>query len=252
MKNLIALLTDFGTSDHYVGVMKGVIKKIAPDAEFIDITHEIEPQNILHGAFVLSQSVKYFPDGTIFLAVADPGVGSNRRAIVAELGSYRFVAPDNGLITLAAYNPDKVYEISNTEIILPEKSSTFHGRDVFAPAAGHLANGTAISEFGSEIRPSEIVKLNFPEPTVTMDKIVGEVIYSDKFGNLITNIKTEIFDLRSENIAIRYGENFIKINKICKTFSDVEPGKIVAYVGSSGYLEIGIRNGNLSRKLKSV
>ena len=186
---VIALLTDFGTADHYVGAMKGVMLGICPGATFVDITHEIPPQDVLGGALQLGACWQYFPAGTVFLAVVDPGVGSARRAIAVEADGRRFVAPDNGLLTMVLRAPEggqAHFEISNPRYAAPLVSRTFEGRDRFAPAAAWLAAGVELAALGAPL--SDWVRLDIPEPRDLGDRLEGEVLAVDRFGNLITNI----------------------------------------------------------------
>jgi len=185
---VIALLTDFGTRDHYAGTMKGVALGICPDATLVDISHEIAPHDVLSGALELAASYKYFPPGTIFLAVVDPGVGSTRRALAADAGGYRFVAPDNGVLTLVFKEapPKRVVEITERRYARPTVSRTFEGRDRFAPAAAWLAKGIDLSGLGRALTSWHALAV--PEPALAEDRIVGEVLRVDRFGNLVTNV----------------------------------------------------------------
>ncbi|MFH1051562.1 MAG: SAM-dependent chlorinase/fluorinase [bacterium] len=247
MKSSIVLLTDFGLSDSYVGQMKGVIASLNPNANVIDLTHDIQPQNIKHGAFILVSSCTYFPKGTIFVCVIDPGVGSKRKAIAVQTENYYFIAPDNGLLTFALEKQEilQVIELDNQEYHFADKSNTFHGRDVFAPVAAHLSLGIETEKLGSEIDINDIIKLKPLKLKKKKKKIVGEIIYADKFGNLITSIhKSDIQEIE-EDIVIQFGKE--KIRDISKTYSDVKKGKLLAYIGSSGYLEIGVRGGNAEK-----
>jgi len=185
---LIALLTDFGTHDAYVGVMKGVMAGICPDAQFIDLTHAIEPQNVRQGAFVLMTAFSYFPKGTIFLVVVDPGVGGQRRALAARAGDYIFVAPDNGVLSyvLRRYPYAVVNDLTSAAHQLAQVSSTFHGRDVFAPAAAYLAAGESLDRLGGRVRDPQ----KLPQPTLTLqaDRLTGEVLHIDHYGNIVTSL----------------------------------------------------------------
>src|SRR6266581_2486285 len=191
---VIALLTDFGARDHYAGTMKGVALSICPDATLVDITHEVPAHDVLAGALELAAAYKYFPVGTIFLAVVDPGVGSSRRGIAAESGDYKFVAPDNGVLTavLDEHAPKKVVELSERRYARPTVSRTFEGRDRFAPAAAWLAKGIDLSALGRSA--GAVHHLAAPKPLVTDDGVEGEVLRIDRFGNLITNIDRKTFE----------------------------------------------------------
>src|SRR3982750_4287248 len=188
MRPVIALLSDFGTRDHYAGTMKGVMIGICPDVTFVDISHEITPHDVMEGALQLAASCRYFPSGTIFLAVVDPGVGSSRRGIAAEAGDYRFVAPDNGVLTAALRDvpPKRIVELTERRYARPTVSRTFEGRDRFAPAAAWLAKGTLFPALGRPVQ--DIHRLDIPVPGVETDAINGEVLRVDRFGNLVTNI----------------------------------------------------------------
>src|SRR5215813_5838386 len=185
---VIALLTDFGTRDHYAGTMKGVALSICPDAALVDITHDVPAHDVLAGALELAASYKYFPTGTIFLAVVDPGVGSARRGIAADTGDFKFVAPDNGVLTavLDEQPARKVVELSERRYARPTVSRTFEGRDRFAPAAAWLAKGIELAALG---RPAGTIhRLDIPKPASDEERIIGEVLRVDRFGNLVTNI----------------------------------------------------------------
>src|SRR5438309_10785636 len=191
---VIALLTDFGTRDHYAGTMKGVALGICPDATLVDISHELPAHDVLAGALELAAAYRYFPAGTIFLVVVDPGVGSARRGIAAEAGDYKFVAPDNGVLTavLDEHPPKRVVELTERKYARPTVSRTFEGRDRFAPAAAWLAKGIELAALG---RPAAgIQRLAIAQPIVQADRIDGEVLRVDRFGNLITNIDRKSFD----------------------------------------------------------
>src|SRR4029078_180609 len=185
---VVALLTDFGTRDHYAGTMKGVVLRICPDATLVDITHDVPPHDVLAGALELAAAYRYFPVGTIFVAVVDPGVGSTRRGIAADSGEYRFVAPDNGVLTLVFddHAPKRVVAHTERRYARPTVSRTFEGRDRFAPAAAWLAKGVVGAPLGRAAGP--IIRLDIPQPRIGPDRIDGEVLRVDRFGNLITNI----------------------------------------------------------------
>ena len=191
---VIALLTDFGARDHYAGTMKGVVLGICPEATLVDISHEIPPHDVLAAALELAASYRYFPVGTIFLVVVDPGVGSARRGIAADTGEYRFVAPDNGVLTAVFREtpPRRVVELTERRYARPTVSRTFEGRDRFAPAAGWLAKGVELSALGRSA--GDYQHLEIPAATVSGDAIAGEVLRIDRFGNLVTNIDRKTFD----------------------------------------------------------
>jgi S-adenosyl-L-methionine hydrolase (adenosine-forming) len=233
--SVVTLLTDFGTRDYFVGAMKGVILSVNPNAQIIDITHEIEPQQIKSAAFTLAACYKNFPPGTIHLAVVDPGVGSTRRAISVAAEDYFFVAPDNGLLSFI-FNEKKdfrVFELTERKYFLPEISQTFHGRDIFAPVAAHLSKGVKANEIGREI--NDFVRLEIPRPRETGGRIEAEVIHIDRFGNLVTN-------LRSDDLPNRFVIKIKnrKIKRRVRFYAEAEPGEIFTIAGSSGFLEISV------------
>ncbi|MCX6833300.1 MAG: SAM-dependent chlorinase/fluorinase [candidate division Zixibacteria bacterium] len=199
----LALLTDFGDRDVFVGMMKAVIHKIAPACNIIDITHNIDSFNIKAAAFVLQKSVEYYPDDTVFVAVVDPDVGSDRRIIAAEAGSYRFVAPDNGVLSyvLAGLESRHVVSVENQKYFLSQVSRTFHGRDIMAPVATHLASGVALSDMGPSVNAYQVIP--FPNLLKYSRSVIGEVMYVDKFGNLISNITRKDLPLGVELSQLR-------------------------------------------------
>src|SRR5215218_8592409 len=237
MRPVIALLSDFGTRDHYAGTMKGVILNICADATLVDITHDVPAHDVLDGSLQLAASFRYFPAGTIFLAVVDPGVGSARRGIAAEAGDYRFVAPDNGVLTvvLRELPPKRVVELSERRYARPTVSRTFEGRDRFAPAAAWLAKGIELTALG---RPAvNIQRLDLPRPVFEANRIDGEVQRIDRFGNLITNIDRKTFDqLAKGSLQIEVGGHVV--SRVVSTYSDAAAGEVFALFGSSDHLEI--------------
>jgi S-adenosylmethionine hydrolase len=237
---VIALLTDFGLCDHYVGAMKGVILGICPDAALVDISHDVPPHDVLAGAIELGASYGYFPGGAIFLVVVDPGVGSARRAIAADVGAYRFVAPDNGVLSAVVddHPPRRVIELSDRRYARATVSRTFEGRDRFAPAAAWLAKGIDLGALGRSAGP--LSRIEIPKPVVDAGAIRGEVLRVDRFGNLVTNIDRRTFDARAgQSIEIRAGGS--QVNKVISTYADAAPGEICALFGSSDQLEIAAR-----------
>jgi len=271
----IVLTTDFGTSDAFVGVMKGVILGINPHASIVDLTHEIAPQNVRQGAFVLGANHSYFPTGAIHVAVVDPGVGTDRRPIVLETPRAKFIAPDNGLLSeiiranLPPQRPEfassgrvilpaeiRAFELTNPRYRLPDVSSTFHGRDIFSPAAAHLSLGVLCKEMGPRLR--DLVYEPLPEPDLRDHVLYGEVIYIDRFGNLITNV--EVSALSQERLSRqppRVQVEDREIGGISRTFHDPVSGDLaqpdglplVALFGSNGFLEIAVTDGNASASL---
>lgn len=260
MSRLIALLTDFGTTDTYVGVMKGVMLGINPDLQFVDLTHAIEPQNIKQAAFTLLNSYRYFPKGTVFLVVVDPGVGSKRRPIALTSDAYIFVAPDNGVLSyvLRELGGVRAVELTNSAYRLRETSRTFHGRDIFAPATAHLASGVPLEQFGSPVEKP--IMLSEPVCVVENDFITGEVLHIDHFGSLITSIGLlQWGEARQLTLTPRFGDasplSFAAdrvvvtvgnqaISAIHRTYAEVETGEPLALIGSSGYLELSINGGS--------
>ena len=245
---VIALLTDFGTRDHYVGTMKGVALGICPDAALVDITHDVPAHDVLAGALELAAAYKYFPAGTVFLVVVDPGVGSARHGIAAESGDFKFVAPDNGVLTavLDEHPAKKIVELSERRYARPTVSRTFVGRDRFAPAAAWLAKGIELGALGRSA--SAIHRLDIPQPTVDADRVTGEVVRVDRFGNLITNIDRRTFDkVSSGPLDIRIGS--FQVSKVISTYADAAPGDICALFGSSDHLEIAATGASASAAL---
>lgn len=243
--NTIALLTDFGCKDWYVGVMKSVIIQINPDASIIDISHEITPQNITEASFVLWNAYDYFPEKTIFVCVVDPGVGSKRNIVAVQTAKHIFLAPDNGLLDLVLpeVKVKKAVAVENMDYFLNKISNTFHGRDIFAPVAAHLSNGLKLSKLGSTIDHPLNEKI-FSTVKERGD-YEGNIIYIDRYGNLITNLKM------SKNIDVEVRINNFTIRQISKTYADVEEGALLALTGSSGLLEISVRNGNAKKLLEA-
>jgi S-adenosylmethionine hydrolase len=247
---VVALLTDFGLRDHYVGVMKGVILRICPSAVVVDITHDIAPQDVTGGAFELAAAFRYFPEGTVFVVVVDPGVGSERLAIAADAGGYRFVGPDNGVFSLVfrEHRPAHVVELRERRFALPDISRTFEGRDRFAPAAAWLAQGTSITEFGPAV--IEWTRLAVPEPVGTGTAIDGEVIKVDRFGNLITNITRRDVG-RLQTAAPRVTVEGRTLHGLVEAYANRAPGTICALYGSAGFLEIASASGSASELLQA-
>ena len=249
----IALMTDFGLEDAFVGVMKGVIASICRSARVIDLTHAISAQNVRQAAFHLDRSVSYFPEETIFVCVVDPGVGTARRAIGVEAGPYRFVAPDNGLLTpIFERWPDaRCHELTNATYQLPNKSATFHGRDLFSPAAAHLAAGVPLDAFGPAIALPDCQRIElFRNRPLDDDDDgngwQGEIIATDHFGNLITTLEAGmIADGGIWTVTVGNAPPL----QIVRTYGEVQTGQPLAYAGSSGMIEIAIRNGNASKEL---
>jgi S-adenosylmethionine hydrolase len=233
--------------------MKASILNICPDATIVDVTHEIAKFNIRMGAYVLASAAPYFPKGTIHVAVVDPGVGTKRRPILIQTQRGFFVGPDNGLLILAAQHQDItcIHEITNSKLMLPQVSSTFHGRDIFAPAAAYLANGAAPTEFGPEIR--NVAKPEFTKVTLRKNALVGEVLHVDNFGNIIINIgKKEMVRIRAvDAISVELPNQKLKL-KFCKAYGEAKPQEPLALIGSHNYLEIAMNQGNAAAEFKAV
>ena len=247
-KPVIAFLTDFGTRDHYVGAMKGAALSICPDATLVDISHDLPAHDVLAGALELAASYKYFPAGTIFLVVVDPGVGSIRRGIAAESGDHKFVAPDNGVLTAVfeEHPPKRVVELSERRYARPTVSRTFEGRDRFAPAAAWLAKGIELVALG---RPAgDIHRLDLPRPVVEAGRISGQVLRVDRFGNLITNIDRKTFDrVAGGPLEIAVGSHVV--SKVISTYADAAPGEVCALFGSTDHLEIAANGASAAGEL---
>ena len=248
---IVTLLTDFSLMDHYVGVMKGVIKEIAPQTTLIDISHQVRPHSIVEGAYLLAQSVPYFAPGTVHIAVVDPGVGTARRGLAAQIGGHLFVAPDNGLLTLVLEKahtegePVQLISLTNQAYWLAHISNTFHGRDIFAPVGAHLINGLPITNLGEAM--DDPVLLNLAQPQHTHTGWEAEVIRVDGFGNICTNLMGAALPYENQNITVRIGSETIR--GLTRTFGDAGPGTLIATVGSSGCLAIAVVNGNAAQRL---
>jgi S-adenosylmethionine hydrolase len=258
----IALLTDFGLTDAYVGVMKGVMLGLHPRAALVDLTHGVQPQNVRQAALTLMTAYRYFPAGTVFLVVVDPGVGSTRRPVAVQAGDYGFVAPDNGVLsyTLAQLEAVRAVELETPAGV----SSTFHGRDIFAPAAARLARGDALGALGSPV--GDLVQLPAPRLSVAPGTIRGEVVHIDHFGNVVTSIGRlerstpqtltlrpafggDVTPLTVDAVSAQISAGGVQVRGIHATYSEVEPGTLLALVGSSALLELGVNQGNAAARL---
>lgn len=256
---LIALLTDFGTQDPYVGVLKGVIAHLAPEVCIIDLTHDVPAGDVRLAAFYLWQSVPYFPEGTVFLAVVDPGVGTARRALAAAWPGHTCVAPDNGLLTYLLVNrpPSAIHTLTSASHRLPLVSATFHGRDIFAPAAAHLARGEPIQRFGPGV--ADPVLFSLPELHANEGpEVRGVVLHADRFGNWVTSLGRLQADgdawafepwlpgcrrlrIPRAGLALRLPDGTLL--PLRATYGEVGEGSLLAYIGSSGLVEIGVNRG---------
>ena len=246
---IITLMTDFGTSDHYVGVMKGVILNINPQVQIVDITHTIPPQDIHGAAFLIDSAYRYCPTGTIHVIVVDPGVGSERRAIVCQTETAYFVCPDNGILTHILRGEEHIHTIAadNSAYFLPQVSNTFHGRDIFAPIAAHLSRGIPIDTLGSPV--AQPVQLPIPQPQVTDRAIIGHIIWIDSFGNLVTDISHEILGSLQERNSILICAGSARIDHINRSYTESAVGEALAIIGSFNRLEISINQGDAAQTL---
>jgi S-adenosylmethionine hydrolase len=257
----IFLLTDFGTADTYVGIVKAVILSIAPYSPIVDLTHEIPPQDVRAGAFALMTAVPYLPENAVVLAVVDPGVGTDRRPIAVQVGQQRFVGPDNGLLSWAisdytAPAPGVGSEIGKQIVVLdrpqfwlPNVSATFHGRDIFGPVAAHMACGVRLDCVGS---PTDaMVTIPFPEPQIVRDEatqiqtVTGEIIHVDRYGNMISNLRVSDLPL---NPWVTVGNEAIP--GVVENYQVAGASDVIALIGSAGFLEIAVRNGSAADYLK--
>lgn len=241
---LITLLTDFGSADHYAGAMKGIMLGICPDAHLVDISHEITPYAITEAAFTLSQAWTCFPEGTVHLAIIDPGVGSARRPILVEAARHFFIAPDNGVLTMIydAVAVHEVREIAAERFLRQPVSRTFHGRDIFAPVAAHLANGVAPAEVGKQI--GDYLRLGFAKPAPSGPKTwAGTILKVDRFGNLITNFDSGSWlRLAAEPFEMKVGTCLV--SRMASNYAEIKPGELFVIGGSSGFLEVSLNRGS--------
>ncbi|NBD31809.1 MAG: hypothetical protein GVY17_02255 [Cyanobacteria bacterium] len=244
---ILTLTTDFGLEDVYVGVMKGVIAKINPDLQVIDLTHQVPPQNIAAGRFCLMNAIPYFPKDTVHVAVVDPGVGSERKGCAIALAEGYLVGPENGLLSgvLSQFPAQKAVALTNPKYWRVEAvSHTFHGRDIFAPVGAHLAGGVPLEELGEPIPLDQLTEDSFPEPDRTADQIFGSIQYIDYFGNLITNIPAT---------AVEGKEWLVRVNQqqipSAKTYSSYPPQQLLSLIGSHGWVEIAMNQGSAAAAL---
>jgi len=257
MSRLIAFLTDYGYADTYVAQVKAVLLRLCPTCEVLDLTHGVPPQNVRSGAYLLASATPYLPDGAIVIAVVDPGVGTARRAVAVQGLRHTYLAPDNGLLSLALHDdpPQKAVALDNPRYHLPEVSATFHGRDLFAPCAAHLANGVPLEQLGTPIAPDTLQRLPHLEPEFTADAVHCRPLHTDHFGNVVFNLRYEAFRAwrgdGSAPVRVRL-ENASGASlelPLVRTFGEVGWGEPLAYWGSNGYLEVAVNGGSAARQL---
>jgi S-adenosylmethionine hydrolase len=248
---LVSLLTDFGTNDAFVAEVKAVIFSICPEAQVIDITHEVDRSNVRMGAFLLASAAPHFPTGTVHLAIVDPGVGSERRPIVVETRRSIYVGPDNGLLVPAAKveGVRHVYELTNQSLMSKTISSTFHGRDIFAPAAAHFACGTKANEAGEEI--PDYIQLSFGNPNFHEYGASCEVIHVDHFGNIVTNIPNPRMNRFKESVRFLAAHRKKFRARFVKSYTEIREGEFGLFCGSQGFVEIARRESSASKRLRT-
>ena len=250
--SFISLTTDFGLRDGTVGVMKGVIWSIAPEAKIADLSHQIEPQNVRQAAILLEAHAFYFPENTVHVVVVDPGVGTGRRPIAAQVGNQRFVGPDNGVFSgvLAGAErhgwPVNIVHTDKPEYWLPTISDIFHGRDIFSPVAAYLVSGVPLAKLGTSI--DNPIRFSLPRPQKTEQGIAGQVIHIDHFGNMISNIHRDEVDA-SQNVEVIL--NKTKISGLARTFGERPSGELIALYSSTGYLMVAAVNGSAAERIKA-
>ncbi|MEM2192502.1 MAG: SAM-dependent chlorinase/fluorinase [Candidatus Hadarchaeales archaeon] len=250
-RRVIALLSDLGTRDYFVGAMKGAILSIAPEAIIVDIAHDLPKFDALRAGFILLQAARYFPPETIFIAVVDPGVGGKRKCLLLRAGNGQmFIAPDNGVLTFVAetFGVKEIREITNRKLMLSEISKTFHGRDLMAPVAAWLALGKNPSEVGEVV--NEMVRIKIPKAEARGKSVMGAISHVDDFGNIITNIPGELAKFSTgEKLRVKVGKKRFSCI-FGKKFSDVPPGELICYAGSAGTIEVAENLGSAQQRLK--
>jgi len=246
---IVTLITDFGWGGEYVGAMKGAILRVNPECRVVDLTHQVEPQNILQAAYILKNTFPFFPPGTVHLAVVDPGVGSRRKAIVVKREGHFFVGPDNGVLSgiLEGKETALGYEIKERKYFLSPVSETFHGRDIFAPVAGHLSLGLDPSRLGPQIHGLKTIAL--PRPRMVKGELRARILWADSFGNLITNLARRDYGRKLESRLFQIKGNGWKIDRVYRTYGEGLPGRPMALFGSGGFLEISVNRGNARKTL---
>ncbi|MFO7560532.1 MAG: SAM-dependent chlorinase/fluorinase [Desulfobacterales bacterium] len=250
MNSVITLTTDFGISDPYVGMMKGIILTVNPAARVIDLSHSIEPQNLVQAGWVIKTAFTAFPAGTVHVIVVDPGVGTDRRIIAVEAGNYIFLAPDNGVLTfvMEEIEAGRVYHIDNRDYFLKKISRTFHGRDIFAPVSAHISTGIDIGKMGTKIHANDLVTLDRSRPHIADNgRLTGSIMNIDRFGNLTTDISKELLkksfpEISPDRLFIQIKANEIK--GLSESYQNVEKNFPLAIIGSSGFLEIALNCGS--------
>ncbi len=249
MTGIITLLTDFGVSDEYTGVMKGVILSICPSAVIIDITHDIDPQDLKGAAYMIESSYEYFPEGTVHVAVVDPGVGTRRAVLAAGINGHIMLAPDNGILTLVMEqgHVDFIKKVENSDYFLKSISQTFHGRDIFAPVAAHIAKGLDMKKLGPDMDLEGTVRLDIQKPYISKEnEIIGNIVSIDHFGNLVTNIDIkflETFGADYEKRVVTYVDRH-KISGLSASYESAGQNSPLVIAGSRGYLEIAVNCGS--------
>ncbi|MBI3552319.1 MAG: SAM-dependent chlorinase/fluorinase [Elusimicrobia bacterium] len=244
MTGPIVLLTDFGFHDPFVGIMKGVVLSIAPKAQIVDLCHAVPPQDVRTAAFHLRVSTPYFPKGALFVAVVDPGVGTARKVLWARTAKHQFLGPDNGVLSWIGEPVLEMREVNNHKLFLHHLSATFHGRDIFAPVAGHLAKGKAPKELGPKTKPAW--EIEFPQVMRNDGAARGEIIGFDRFGNAVTNMTRESVP---EGCHVFFGDSDLGL--VSHTYAGRDPGEVMAIIGSSGFLELAVREGNFQQHFKA-
>jgi S-adenosyl-L-methionine hydrolase (adenosine-forming) len=245
---IITLTTDFGLTDHFVGTMKGVILEVAPEAQIVDISHAVQPFDILDGALMISQAYSYFPSGTVHMVIVDPGVGTTRRPVILSSDRHLFVAPDNGVLSLVYDREERisVRHITADHYFLRPRSNTFHGRDIFSPVAAYLAKGIEPGRFGEEI--TDYVRFSAPRPKPVDERTLrGVVLKVDRFGNLITNITPQdapsLFAAAPPAFKIAIGTK-ATATRMCSSYAEGAPGEVFGILGSMGFLEVAANRGS--------
>jgi hypothetical protein len=255
--SVITILSDFGTDDEYVGVMKGVMLSVCPSVSIVDITHQIDPQDIHQAAYLLPSYYHFFPERTVHIVVVDPGVGSQRSILAVSHREHFFIAPDNGVLTLLlnAEKSDTIIRVGNSDYFLEPLSSTFHGRDIFAAVGAHVSCGTKLDELGARINVKDIVRLADLNCRISeIGELIGKVVSIDRFGNLITNIDSISLTAFCQTGALKRPQirigSFV-ISGLSNTYTDAAPAAPLALIGSRSYLEVAVNGGNAKENLKA-